>query len=232
MHTTSLDRVTAWPRILLHMVWYALDRESHLQSAFDMDDLTRHLRASDESLRRICEDPLSRVRITARFTDLNVDLERFRGLADGTLGRELARLYEGGGFEPDLTRPERLLPRCDKSYILYRLRQCHDIWHVLTGFDTSHEGEVGLQGFSLAQLHSPTSAIALAGTTIDMLFGPFDAQRIGGTMSALTIGWEMGKRARPMFPIDWDAYWERPLASLREELGITPADMHRIAHAA
>ena len=221
--TTRLDRLTAWPRILFHLVRYSANRERNLQSAFDADDLTRHLRASDESLRKITEDPASRARIDARFTALTIDLPRFRALPADTLGGAFARFIADGDFDADLTRPDRLAPGDDKSYVLFRLRQCHDIWHVVTGFDASHAGEVGLQGFSLAQLHSPMSAIALAGVTIDLLFGPYTAQSIGDTMTALARGWQMGRSAAPLFGVDWDVYWERPLAEVRQELGVGAA---------
>lgn len=220
----TIARLTAWPRIVFHLVRYSADRERNLSSAFDADDCTRHLRASDESMRRILEDPASRDFVERRFLDLEIDLERFRALPAGTLGRSFADFVEGGAFDPDLTRPDRLSPSCDKTYVLYRMRQCHDIWHVVTGFDASHEGEVGLQGFSLSQVHSPMSAIALAATTIDMLLGPYTTSSIRGTMSALAVGWELGQRARPLFGVDWDQHWERPLADVRAELGLGCGD--------
>jgi ubiquinone biosynthesis protein Coq4 len=217
---------------LFHLVKYSTNRDQNLQSAFDADDLTQHLRASDESLRRICEDPASHALVERRFVGLNIDLDHFATLPDGSLGRAFLAFMEGGDFDVDLTRPERVLPSGPKSYVLFRLRQCHDIWHVVTGFDTSHEGEVGLQGFSLSQLHSPMSAIALAGTSIDMLFGPYTSSTIRGTMSALAAGWEMGQRSRPLFSVDWDAHWHRPLNEVRAELGVDAFDMTRLARAA
>ena len=36
---------------MFHLVKYSTNRDQNLQSAFDADDLTQHLRASDESLR-------------------------------------------------------------------------------------------------------------------------------------------------------------------------------------
>ncbi len=40
------------------------------------------------------------------------------------------------------------------DFIRARIRKTHDLWHVLTGFDTSVEGEIGLQSFYLAQLNT------------------------------------------------------------------------------
>jgi len=32
----------------------------------------------------------------------------------------------------------------------------------------------------------------------------------------------MGKKAKPLFPLDWEANWQTPLADLRREYGVEP----------
>ena len=49
----------------------------------------------------------------------------------------------------------------DASYILLRLRQTHDIWHLITGFGTDVAGELGLKAFELAQTRRPMALVLL-----------------------------------------------------------------------
>ena len=36
-------------------------------------------------------------------------------------------------------------------------------------------------------------------------------------MDAITEGWALGRRAKPLMAVKWEEYWERPLALLRAE---------------
>lgn len=42
-------------------------------------------------------------------------------------------------------------------------------------------------------------------------------------MAAISHGYQLGKRTRPLFGLDFRAHFARPLADLRRELGL-PAD--------
>jgi ubiquinone biosynthesis protein COQ4 len=39
-------------------------------------------------------------------------------------------------------------------------------------------------------------------------------------MEAVVTGYDMGKRAEPLFGVDWSTLWELPLADVRRRLGI------------
>jgi ubiquinone biosynthesis protein Coq4 len=39
---------------------------------------------------------------------------------------------------------------------------------------------------------------------------------------AIARGWEMGRRARPLFGTRWDAMWRTPMAEVRRSLGVEP----------
>jgi len=51
----------------------------------------------------------------------------------------------------------------EASYVLFRFRQTHDIWHLVTGFDTDVIGELGLKSFELAQTRRPLAFVLLIG---------------------------------------------------------------------
>ena len=42
-----------------------------------------------------------------------------------------------------------------QEFVVHRLKETHDIVHVLTGFGIDGASELGLQGFNLAQNRSP-----------------------------------------------------------------------------
>jgi ubiquinone biosynthesis protein Coq4 len=39
-------------------------------------------------------------------------------------------------------------------------------------------------------------------------------------IDAIGRGWEMGKRAKPLFGVRWDQLWTVPLETVRKSLGI------------
>jgi ubiquinone biosynthesis protein Coq4 len=148
---------------------------------------------------------------------LRVVPAELRQLPKGTLGREYIDFMDGNGLRAeDLpTRP------ADNAadFVRAHLYETHDLWHVLTGFATDVAGELGLQAFYLAQLPARLSPLLLAiGMTNTLVFG-FD-DRVA-RMDAITHGWQLGKQAKPFFGRDWSAMWDRPLADLRAELGIS-----------
>lgn len=73
------------------------------------------------------------------------------------------------------------------------MRQTHDIVHILTNFNTSQEGEMGLQAFYLAQRCSPLSPLLIMQT-----IGNFWAKKIGQDyLSAIAEGLKKGVQAEP-----------------------------------
>lgn len=153
-----------------------------------------------------------------------VDLDALRGLPRGTLGRAFADWLTAHGFEPgELMEYDRRHNQGDSEVVRYRthLQSTHDLWHVLTGFDTDVDGEVGLQAFYLAQLNTPLAPIVIAAATLAVLRKRMDAT---GHMDAITRGWRMGKAARPLFGVDWASLWSTPLAEVRARFALAPAD--------
>jgi hypothetical protein len=82
-----------------------------------------------------------------------VDLDALAALPEGTLGHAYAKFLRSRGLTPEVFDgpPEGIAdPR--RSYVVQRLRQTHDLWHVVTGCETDPAGEVALQAFTYAQL--------------------------------------------------------------------------------
>jgi ubiquinone biosynthesis protein COQ4 len=106
----------------------------------------------------------------------------------------------------------------ETSYIEYRWRQTHDIWHIITGFDTSDVGETGLQGFYLAQCHLPFSRLIIASGLIDATLE--NPEQFSGMLQAIAQGWKMGKQAKSFLAQKWEEAWEKPVWQWRHELNV------------
>lgn len=133
-------------------------------------------------------------------------------LPEGTLGKIFADLMIQRGLNPyDLPRHTAL---DSVDYIRAHLFETHDLWHVLTGFDTDEAGELGLQAFYLAQLPVPLSFILLGVGLMNT--GLFALQEREKRMNAILEGWTKGKKAKAFFGLPWDQHWETPLTQLQE----------------
>lgn len=139
-----------------------------------------------------------------------VDFEKLEQLPDGTLGREYARFMRKRGLTPDIFAAQG--ERSRETYVIKRLRQTHDLWHVLTGIDTDVPGELELQAFTLTQMRVPSAFVLVSMGTLRWLLRhptlPFRVLR----------GAVAGLEAKLLGPVDWEARWSMQLDELRAEL--------------
>ena len=97
---------------------------------------------------------------------------------------------------------------------MQRLRQTHDLWHVVTGCETDPAGEVALQAFTYAQLRSPGSAIlALTGALKGVRQKP-------GIVRDVIALYRIGTRAARLPSFAWEDHWATPLPVVRAMLGL------------
>lgn len=166
---------------------------------------------------RFYDDPRGQLLYAQRRTldSKTVDLDALGRLPEGTLGRAYADFMRSHGITPEIfdgTPPQVADPRV--AYVIQRIRQTHDLWHVVTGYETDPLGEIVLQAFTFAQVGAPSSGIlAVAGT----LRGLRERRTLPReVIAAYRRGW----RAERMPTFLWEDHWETPLATVREMLGI------------
>ena len=99
------------------------------------------------------------------------------------------------------------------------LTETHDIWHVVINADTSMAGEIQLQAFVAAQLQISRFSLAMLAKNL-LKTAVEDLDLAEQHMDALTTGWLMGKQAEPLFGIQWNTLWEKPLAQLQTQWNI------------
>ncbi len=153
----------------------------------------------------------------------HVDLEKMARHAPGTLGRavyeELTRL----GIDPkDMILPDGTT---EFDFVRAHMRETHDIWHVVTGFDTDVAGELGLQAFYFAQYRAPLPPLLLSvGMMNTILYAMDDGDR---RMRAIVRGWLMGRAAKTFFGVRWADMFDLPLEEVRRRLGVDIAAIER-----
>jgi ubiquinone biosynthesis protein COQ4 len=102
-----------------------------------------------------------------------------------------------------------------------RIRDSHDIWHVLSGYHRDGLGEACLVAFSYGQTGSLGWAVIAAGAALR-------ARKRGGRPYARAIlqGYRRGNAAGWLPGEDYVALLAEPLDAARQRLGITPATLY------
>jgi ubiquinone biosynthesis protein COQ4 len=146
----------------------------------------------------------------------HVDFAALAALPDGTLGREYVRLLADYGITPDSFRPPPGYGELP-GYVTMRLRQTHDLWHLLTGYPPDPCGEILISAFIYGQVGAPSSLLLA-------LLGPL---RYGlgrhGLLGEVRAAYRRGKATPPLATVFWEELWAEPLAAVRERVGCPAA---------
>jgi ubiquinone biosynthesis protein COQ4 len=97
-----------------------------------------------------------------------------------------------------------------------RLRDIHDVWHVLTGYSTDALGEACLLGFTYAQVGNGALLFLALAAALEL-------KRLnwrGAYVRAVAQGWDHGRSACRLDTIDYRTLFAEPLDSARSRLGI------------
>jgi ubiquinone biosynthesis protein Coq4 len=70
-----------------------------------------------------------------------------------------------------------MVPGSHAANVELRLSQTNDLWPVITGFDTTVTGEIGLQAFHLTQFPYPLGAVLMAQALLSATIGA--PERVG-----------------------------------------------------
>jgi ubiquinone biosynthesis protein Coq4 len=165
-------------------------------------------------------NPRSGEMLEGRYLSPSPDVEYLAKLAEGTLGKEFERYLTDNKLDANLLRESSFIQAHrdrgeDVGYLAERGFQLHDLFHVLTGYDTTPLGEVRVVSFTVAQTPAPYPAMIIATRPLQMVL--YRPELLPAVMDAITDGWALGRRAKTLMNVAWEEYWERPLAELREE---------------
>lgn len=158
-----------------------------------------------------------------RLMPLLADRAALAALPPGSLARAYLdfvvteNLSAQGLAEAARKRDEMSVATADEQAFRRRLRDSHDLWHVLTGYGRDPLGEVCLLAFTYAQTRqNGIGVIALLGT-----FRIGRALRNQPVRAAVLEAYRAGRDAAWLPAEDWGPRMSQDLASVRHSLGIT-----------
>ncbi len=156
-----------------------------------------------------------------------VDLQALARLPEGTFGRAYATFMSEHGLDPFvLTDAVDDEIRGRNAYGI-RVATTHDMLHVLLGFDTSWEGELGVLAFSHGQRWAAYLPIAvLFAWVIYPLRTGLALRRL---WRAYDRGLRLGEAAPFVLGVRLEERFAEPLDRVRADLGLAAADPARVA---
>ncbi len=172
---------------------------------------------------RLCIHPQVKTAFANRLSLGAIDLLALQNLPDNTLGYFYAKHMLDNQLKPLQSPPAQN----ELQFLGSHITETHDLWHVITGSKTDILGEIKLESFYVAQLE--VSRFWLALLTKNLLKSLlYDIESTDRCMGAISTGWLMGKKAKPLFGIDWDTLWETPIDDLRASLNISVEDVSKV----
>ena len=191
----------------------------HTESVFDIEDGLRNIEATKLALRHVKQDPAAAAIIAERYLAPQADVDQLLRCPEESLGRAFAQHLTDHGFDPDYFRKIDVVD--DVDYLLMRIRQTHDIWHIITGLGVDPIGELSLKAVELAQLRRPMAAVITSGGVLRYLI--HDPDQLGEMLSGVAHGYRMGAAAKPLVAQKWELGWDRPLADWRAQVKVDVA---------
>ena len=171
-----------------------------------------------------------------RLVDMLDDHESIKQLPQGTVGRAYVDFMEreglsAAGLEAEYARFEDASTIYDDVLTRYgdRLRDSHDMLHILTGYGRDALGEQCVLAFTYAQNRNlGVGFIAYAGG----LELKYRVAKSAPILKAVHEGYRIGNAAKNIVHEDIAALLREPLADARKRLGIAEPVVYRAAHEA
>ena len=146
------------------------------------------------------------------------DLAELRALPRGTLGRAYASFLDDNRITP-LEPSAAMRARFAKRPYPLRYAATHDLHHVITGFDTSLAGELGVAAFNVGQRDAPVgfAGLVLAGV-IYSIVTPWRVRRIWRNFR---LGLRAGRAADLVIAAPLESWFADSLESVRARLRVS-----------
>jgi ubiquinone biosynthesis protein COQ4 len=156
------------------------------------------------------------------------DREGLRALPEHSFGRVYADFMQAGQLDAaGLVEAEQMAEQNfakegpldpDREFFGDRLRDMHDLWHVLTDYGRDEAGEAANLAFTLGQVWNPGIAfIVAAGAVIGPKDPTFHWQRY------LYSAWRRGRATHLLTTAPYERLLGLPLDEVRRQLGVPPA---------
>jgi len=148
-----------------------------------------------------------------------LDRQALLGLPEGSLGREYLRFLDREGITTEgLVDASRAGRHEDGSvspelvYLRNRMRDSHDLWHVVTGYHGDLIGEASLLAFTFAQTRNPGIGLVVAAAWL--------RGRESSVRRMIRRGFLRGRRAAWLPDVRWEELLHLPVAEVRRRLNV------------
>ncbi|MCP4007692.1 MAG: hypothetical protein GY725_26215 [bacterium] len=155
--------------------------------------------------------------------DLLADQERMLAMPPGSLGRTIVEWFirenlsaEGlaGASQAAAKELGDRPPISDEAEVFgTRIRNLHDVFHVVTGYDRDMRGEMAVLSFTFAQTGNTGIAYMVGRSLLRMGWN-------SETGKLIRQGYRRGRRAQWLLDQDWETLFEQPIDQVREQLGL------------
>lgn len=186
------------------------------------------------SMDRFRNDPVGKQIIVEnrKLLDTLRNTAYLRSLPEGSFGRAYQQFLETEGLSAEgLVQASEEAPEWgsrERENALYsaRLRDAHDLTHVLTGYGRDPLGELSVLAFTQAQTRN-------RGIGVLVFFGMFKFKKdLPRSIPIFRSAWEArrnGKRAAWLPAADWEALLKLPLEEVRRKLNVTTPAIYKAA---
>jgi ubiquinone biosynthesis protein COQ4 len=169
-----------------------------------MRNVTRSFECHAEGRRLLAERP--------RLNTKTVSLGELAALPDQSLGRAYAAYFAQNEIIP--FDPPQLPVSTAQDYVATRLRETHDVFHVVTGYGTDDIGELELQWFNFGNLgRGPLPILVIVAS-----FFMGRMTKYGGLLAVCRrarAAYRRGRRSRTLASVVWEDYWHMPVRELQ-----------------
>lgn len=174
--------------------------------------------ALDGFSRLMASSPGAKSMLSDRFLSEPPDIDMLKRCPSGSLGRAYWHYLDDNELDANLLRESDFIPAhksrgTDEGHLAERGFQLHDLFHVLTGYDTTPLGEVKVVSFTVAQAPAPYPAMIIASRPLQMVL--YQPELLPFVMDAITEGWTRGRTAKPLLPVHWENHWDESLDELQ-----------------
>ena len=143
-------------------------------------------------------------------------------LPPGSLGAVYRDFTDDGGVTPEglIAVSKQVMNSIEHPVAWFgrRIRDSHDLWHVVNGYGLDSLGEACLVAFSYPQ----TRALGWAFIATGAAFKSRQAPTRQPYVAAIREGYRRGRAAAWLPGVDWVALLPQPLEAVRAQLGLAP----------
>lgn len=110
----------------------------------------------------------------------------------------------------------------DFTFVRNRIRDSHDLWHAVTGYQADVVGEIALLSFNVAQLRNPGIAVLVLAALARYRQLTFSKVVTGAFFHGLRTAW--------LPPVQWETLLPLPLSEVRAALRVEPQPVRLLEH--